>query len=389
MRIRTHDRRRACAAPSSRGSTENVKNWRIGAIDDAERRADGRVPRAAEEEGAPPTSCSRCSAPPAPIRCVDRRTALTMTARSHSTSDAPDASVIARSRAVRRVGAARSLGHRVARTTPPRPRRQGRQGAKKAKKAKEPKAGEKKVPPLFRSEAPLAMTLTTEHQADPAATRETNAPWRWATLTYRTARARPVEVPLKVRTRGIWRLKQLRLPADPAQLQRQGRRRTRCSTISSKPKLVNYCRDTDPYEQYILQECQLYRDLSAAHAGEPPRAAREDHVRRQRERQARSASATRSSSRIRSSWRTGTLAKILKTKGAGAGDLEPKELALAYLFEYLIGNLDFSFNGLHNTELLATTDGRMLPGRVRLRLRGRGEHQLRRAAAELRRAERP
>jgi hypothetical protein len=55
------------------------------------------------------------------------------------------------------------------------------------------------------------------------------------------------------------------------------------------------------------------------------------------------------------------LAKIVKIKGAGPGDLEGKELALAYLFEYLIGNLDFSFNGLHNTELLATTDGRMLP----------------------------
>ena len=45
----------------------------------------------------------------------------------------------------------------------------------------------------------------------------------------------------------------------------------------------------------------------------------------------------------------------------GPSDLEGKDLALAYLFEYLIGNLDFSFNGLHNTELLATTDGRVLP----------------------------
>ena len=26
-----------------------------------------------------------------------------------------------------------------------------------------------------------------------------------------------------------------------------------------KPKLINYCRDTDAYEQYVLQEFQLYR----------------------------------------------------------------------------------------------------------------------------------
>jgi hypothetical protein len=64
------------------------------------------------------------------------------------------------------------------------------------------------------------------------------------------------------------------------------------------------------------------------------------------------------------------MAKPVKTKGAGAADMEPKELALAYMFLYFIGNLDFSFNGLHNTELLGTMDWPHPAGRVRLRLCG-------------------
>jgi hypothetical protein len=55
------------------------------------------------------------------------------------------------------------------------------------------------------------------------------------------------------------------------------------------------------------------------------------------------------------------LAKVTEIKGAGPNDLEPKEFALAYMFLYFIGNLDFSFSGLHNTELVTTTDGRVLP----------------------------
>jgi hypothetical protein len=41
--------------------------------------------------------------------------------------------------------------------------------------------------------------------------------------------------------------------------------------------------------------------------------------------------------------------------------MEPRELALAYMFLYINGNQDFSFNGLHNTELLGTMDGRIHP----------------------------
>ena len=54
-------------------------------------------------------------------------------------------------------------------------------GAKKEKKEKEPKA-EKEVPVFFRSEAPLAMTLTTNIKQIRHDKGE-NAPWRWESST--------------------------------------------------------------------------------------------------------------------------------------------------------------------------------------------------------------
>jgi hypothetical protein len=37
------------------------------------------------------------------------------------------------------------------------------------------------------------------------------------------------------------------------------------------------------------------------------------------------------------------------------------QMALAYVFQYLIGNTDFSFNQLHNAEIVALPDGRNIP----------------------------
>src|SRR5690242_4488879 len=227
---------------------------------------------------------------------------------------------------------------------------------KKEKKEKEPKA-EKEVPLFFRSEAPLAMTLTTNIKQIRKDKGE-NAPWRWATLTYDSA-GKPAQMPVKIHTRGIWRLRNCTFP--PVRLNFSGKD-TKGTLFHDleHPKLVSYCRDTDPYEQYILQEYQLYRIYQlltpVSHRVRLVKLAYVDSASQKKEAE-RYAIIVEDPNQLASR----NLAKIVKIKGAGPGDLEGKELALAYLFEYLIGNLDFSFNGLHNTELLATTDGRMLP----------------------------
>ncbi|HKP16276.1 MAG TPA: hypothetical protein VJT85_09425 [Gemmatimonadaceae bacterium] len=227
----------------------------------------------------------------------------------------------------------------------------------KPKEDKEPK-GEKKVPTLFTSEAPLAITFRTnikQIRRDKGA----EPPWRWASFTYKDSAGKDVEVPLRVRTRGIWRLKNCEFP--PIRLNFAGKE-TKNTVFDGvdKPKLVNFCRDNDTYEQYMLQEAQLYRIYQlltpVSHRIRVARIAYVDSASGKREAE-RYAMIVEDPDQLANRH----MSKIVKTKGAGPADFEPKELALAYMFLYFIGNLDFSFNGLHNTELLGTTDGRILP----------------------------
>jgi hypothetical protein len=227
----------------------------------------------------------------------------------------------------------------------------------KPKEEKEPK-GEKKVPTLFTSEKPLAITFRTnmkQIRRDKGA----EPPWRWASFTYKDSAGKDVEVPLRIRTRGIWRLKNCDFPPIRLNFAGKDTKNTEFDGLD-KPKLVNFCRDNDQYEQYMLQEAQLYRIYQVltplSHRIRVAHIAYVDSASGKREYE-RYALIIEDPDQLANRH----MAKIVKTKGAGPADLEPKEFALAYMFLYFIGNLDFSFNGLHNTELLGTADGRILP----------------------------
>jgi hypothetical protein len=227
------------------------------------------------------------------------------------------------------------------------------------KAAKEPKAsGEKKVPRLFQSSAPMTLTFTTnikQLRRDKSAA----PPSRWASLTYVDSAKGAVTVPLRVHTRGIWRLKNCVFP--PLRLNFDGKS-TKDTDLHGlgKPKLVNYCKDTDSYEQYILQELQLYRVYQlitpVSHRVRLVRLTYVDSASGKHEAE-RYAMIVEDPEELATRLST----QAVKTRGATAEDLDHPQLALAYLFQYFIGNLDFSFAGLHNTEVLATADGRMLP----------------------------
>ena len=49
----------------------------------------------------------------------------------------------------------------------------------------------------------------------------------------------------------------------------------------------------------------------------------------------------------------------MKNPGAGADDLDPYQSALFGVFQYFIGNTDFSISELHNVELLRPNNGRL------------------------------
>lgn len=218
-------------------------------------------------------------------------------------------------------------------------------------------AAAKPVPPLFQREAPLAVTFTTnldQLRGDKGAT----PPWRAATLTYDSA-GTPVHIPVRARTRGIWRLKNCSFPPVRLKFSGKASRNTMFDQLD-EPKLVNYCRDNDDYEQYVLQELQLYRIYRLL-------TPISHQVRLLRVSYADSTSGKADVTRYAFITEDpGELAKRLggmriKTEGAGPTDFEPKQLALAFLFSYMIGNTDFSFNRLHNTELLTLPTGELLP----------------------------
>src|SRR5690606_30600628 len=91
--------------------------------------------------------------------------------------------------------------------------------------------------------------------------REEDAPWRAAVLSAPGDGGDTVRVPLRARTRGIWRLNNCDFPPLRLNFWRDSARGTPFDG-ADEPKMVNYCRDNDTYEEYVLQEYQLYRVLN-------------------------------------------------------------------------------------------------------------------------------
>jgi hypothetical protein len=230
--------------------------------------------------------------------------------------------------------------------------------AKKASQPKVPKAADTVLATFFHSETPLTATFTVNVNRIRGDKNADTAPWRDATLSYKNDSA-TVRVPVKVKTRGIWRLKNCQFPPIRLNFANESTKHTVFHGLD-KPKLVNHCRDEDGYEQYVLQEFQLYRVYRlltpASHA-----------VRLIRLSYADSASgkvlATRYAFIEEEPFMIAARLHASQTKitGAGPGDIEPVQGVLASVFQYMIGNTDWAISALHNVELLQMATGDYWP----------------------------
>jgi len=213
-------------------------------------------------------------------------------------------------------------------------------------------------PPIFTATAPLSFTLTAPFR-QLKKERTGTVPYRNAEITY-VGDSGEVRVPVRVRPRGIWRRKNCDIPPLRLNFTKDSAKKTVFRHLDGA-RLVMHCRDNDDYEQYVLQEYQLYRIyrmLSPYSHG-----ARLLHV-----------TYTDSASGKPLMTRYGFVieeleaiaarehGKVMKLKGATIDDLSPSDAALVGVFEYLIGNTDFSITGLHNAELLAKANsGEVIP----------------------------
>jgi hypothetical protein len=213
-----------------------------------------------------------------------------------------------------------------------------------------------KVSRFFQSQEPITATLTTniKRLKGDKVDKDGNAPWRAATLSYTGADGAAVEMPIKVKVRGIWRLKNCEFPPVRINFSSSVAKPTVFRGLD-KPKLVSYCRDQDEYEDYVLREFQLYRIYQlltpASHA-----------VRLMRLTYADSASGKKLATRyafIEEEPYSVALrenGRMLKIAGALPDDLAPFQSALVGVFQYMIGN-----TALHNAELLGMPGGEYWP----------------------------
>ena len=213
-------------------------------------------------------------------------------------------------------------------------------------------------PGFFDRIEPVRFTLTANISQLRADTAD-EAPTREATVSFRDSAGRTITMPVKVKTHGRFRLTHCDFPPLSVTFPPDHVAGTPFEGLA-KARLTSYCKDHSSYEQYVLQELQLYRIYRLLTPyGHASRALQITYVDAANGR----TKATRYAFFIdeRDAVATRNNSALLKAKGAIRSDLEPYHRALMGVFEYMIGNTDFQVSSLHNAFLLGTAQGDMIP----------------------------
>lgn len=203
-------------------------------------------------------------------------------------------------------------------------------------------------PPLFSATQPMQITLLAPYRMLKK-DRSGTTPYREAEIIYR-GDSGMVHVPLRVRTRGIWRRKNCDIPPLRLNFNKDSVRKTAFRHVDNV-RLVMHCRDNDEYEQYVLQEYQLYRaQRFITPLSMDARLVRVTYV----DSEKMDTLATRWAYFLESEPAFGERVggKVMDLKGAGSDDLDGEENARFGVWEYFIGNTDYSVGALHNVALL-------------------------------------
>ncbi len=206
--------------------------------------------------------------------------------------------------------------------------------------------------PLFTPDSVLPITIRADLR-QLLRDRDTVAEWRTGTVTWQTP-AGPRTVPLRLRTRGLYRLRACAFPPIRLRFAADSVRGTPWEDLR-RPKLVTHCRDNDAVEEQVVEEYVLYRILRlltpASHGARLARITWED-----------------SAGAVRPVTRYGVIledparmarrleAEVDTTPGTRQSDLDSANAALLGVFQYFIANTDWSVPGLHNIEILTQRD---------------------------------
>ena len=209
--------------------------------------------------------------------------------------------------------------------------------------------------PLFATPEPLVFTLDTDLRRllrDRGANRVEHG----ATLRYVAESGDTVSLDVDLRTRGIFRLKHCAFP--PLRLDfPESRVHGTAFAGQDKLKLVTHCRSSrSPYEQNVIQEYLLYRIFSVlTERSFRARLARVTY----RDTTGHDEPLTRYAVLLEAEDDLARRLGATVVTSASVHDLliEPEDGALVAVFQYLIGNTDWSIWGLHNIMIVRDTGG--------------------------------
>jgi hypothetical protein len=211
---------------------------------------------------------------------------------------------------------------------------------------------------FFEKTDPVRFTLAVDITVLRGDTAD-EAPTRDATVSFRDSSGRTVTMPVKVKTHGRWRLTHCEFPPLSITFAAALVAGTPFEGLA-RARMTSFCKDHPAYEQYILQELQLYRAYQLLTPyGHTPRALQVTYVDQRTGRTRTTRHAFFIDEREAVATRMG--AALLKAKGAIGSDLEPYHRTLMGVFEYMIGNTDFLVAELHNAFLLGTPQGETVP----------------------------
>lgn len=222
---------------------------------------------------------------------------------------------------------------------------QEQQGDAKPKKPYEP-------PPIFVEQKPIEMTLYAPF-SQLRKDRQVETQYRPGWIVYKTDSG-DVRVPVRVRTRGIYRKKNCDIPPLLVNFTKDSAKKT-IFAKNDRLRLTMHCKDNDSYDQYVLQEYNIYRvQRQLTKYVYDVRLARVTYVDSDKKDTVTTRWAFFQEQDDVFAEKVG--AQLVTTQGAGPADLHPYESAFFGVWQYFVGNSDFSIRALHNVVLLLKDD---------------------------------
>jgi hypothetical protein len=215
---------------------------------------------------------------------------------------------------------------------------------------------------LFHTDSVLTATITTDLGPLLKQRDSLGLVKHAAVFSYTADDGKPVSVAVRLRARGHFRRQARNCDFPPLWLEvkSSAAKKTELAGLN-KLKITTTCKPRSAeYEQYILQEYAVYRAYAAlTDASFRTRLLRVTY----RDSAGKVPPVTTWAFFIEDvdDLAIHLQSKELTTPGAHFADLEPGPLSLLSMFEYFVGNTDWSIAGLHNIALLQDSSARVTP----------------------------